>query len=119
MSRVSAKRMLVLAAAAVALALLVALGLAALRGGDSAVSRLLGLRTLELGVPLAAGAVIGLGAWALLDDPVPAPQDASYAEMACPVCGRAILEDWRLCPYCGSFVATADPRAPRPANGRS
>ena len=119
MSRVSAKRMLVFAAAAVALALLVALGLAALRGGDSALSRMLGFRTLELGVPLAAGAVIGLGAWALLDDPVPTSQDAPYAEMACPVCGRAILEDWRLCPYCGSFVAATESHASRPASQRS
>ena len=88
MSRVSSRRMLVLATAAAATALLVALGLAALRGGDSALSQLLGFRTLELAVPLAAGAVIGLGAWALLDDPPPTTQDVPYAEMACPVCGR-------------------------------
>ena len=111
--------MLVLATAAAALALLVALGLAALRGGDSALSQLLGFRTLELAVPLAAGAVIGLGAWALLDDPPSPTQDAPYAEMACPVCGRAILEDWRLCPYCGSFVVTAESRAPMPGSERS
>ena len=113
MSRVSSRRMLVLATAAAATALLVALGLAALRGGDSALSQLLGFRTLELAVPLAAGAVIGLGAWALLDDPPPTTQDVPYAEMACPVCGRAILEDWRLCPYCGSFVATTESLDPK------
>ena len=111
--------MLVLGAATAATALLVALGLAALRGGDSALSQLLGLRTLELGVPLAAGAVIGLAAWALLEDPPPTPQDVSYAEMACPTCGRNILEDWRLCPYCGSLVAATESRGTRPANQRS
>ena len=105
--------MLVVSAAAIALGLLVALGLAALHGGDSELSRLLGTRTLELAVPLAAGAVIGLGAWALLDDPAPALQDSPHAEVACPTCGQTILEDWRLCPYCGSFVAVSESGATR------
>jgi hypothetical protein len=33
------------------------------------------------------------------------PKDLSSGEHAnaveCPQCGRALLEDWRLCPYCG------------------
>lgn len=103
MSRVSLKRMAVVIVAG--LALFSALGIAALQVGDSLLSRMLGVEALEWMVPLTTGGVIGLSGWMLLGKSGPAPSEHLYAETVCPSCGRAILQDWRLCPHCGAFVS--------------
>lgn len=53
-------------------------------------------------VPLIAGGGVGLLSWFLLagtgrDDEF----DVKRATVRCASCGTEVLEDWRLCPYCG------------------
>lgn len=56
-------------------------------------------------IPLVSVVVIGAAAWALLSQP---EKDSGGSEefrsTTCPVCGRNVLAEWRLCPYCGSAV---------------
>lgn len=56
--------------------------------------------------PLIAASVIGGVAWLLLgqssnhDQEPPAPSQRSV----CPECGRGVLGQWRMCPYCGNML---------------
>lgn len=56
--------------------------------------------------PLVAASVIGVVAWLLLgessdhDDQPPSPSQTSV----CPECGRSVLKQWRMCPYCGEML---------------
>ena len=55
-------------------------------------------------VPLVAGAVVSMLSWFLLSSS-PAADTVSRqrrATVSCPSCGSALLDDWRLCPHCGS-----------------
>jgi len=102
-SRVSAKRIALIAAAGLALVSAIAMvmlhpdGLMAARGS--------GLEAFEWAVPLAAGLFVGLSAWVLLGDPESGDRGASHTETHCPACGRVILCDWRLCPHCGALIS--------------
>jgi len=53
-------------------------------------------------IPLVAGGTVGLLSWFLLagasDEGTP---DAGPVKTRCASCGVEVLEDWRLCPYCG------------------
>ena len=61
---------------------------------------------LVLAVPVVVLLVIGGLTWFLLTRDVEADGDAeSYVE--CPSCGRSILREWRLCPYCGARAQSA------------
>jgi len=61
---------------------------------------------LVLAVPVVVLLVIGGLTWFLLTRDVEADSDAeSYVE--CPSCGRSILREWRLCPYCGARTQSA------------
>jgi hypothetical protein len=54
--------------------------------------------------PVVVGASIGVVAWLALRA-LPRESAASpRAEHGCPACGRLILDDWRLCPHCGTLV---------------
>jgi hypothetical protein len=111
-SRFSAKRMLVVIAG---LALSLALGITALRMSDARLARLVGPRAIEWAVPLVVGGLVGLTGWMLLDGTTPTGSEARYAETTCPACGRAVLQDWRLCPHCGAFLV-AGPTSPSEAH---
>ena len=75
------------------------------------------LGAIEWALPFGAGACVGLIGWwalgALGGEDLPL-----HTEAACPACGRPILDDWRLCPDCGTLVEHA-PTAPDegPARG--
>jgi hypothetical protein len=90
--------------AAAGLALALALTIAVLRVGGSAGSGFVGGGAFLWAIPLTVGAVVGLSAWMLLDGTTPTATGSPYAESICPSCGRAVLEDWRLCPHCGAFI---------------
>lgn len=53
-------------------------------------------------VPVVAGATVGVLSWLLLggENSADASSDGPQT-VDCPVCGTELLEEWRLCPYCG------------------
>lgn len=69
-------------------------------------------------VPIISVGVIAALAWSLL---LRAPRDPrggdEYHAVACPSCGRAVLTDWRLCPYCGSALARSGATGEQPEQG--
>ena len=59
-------------------------------------------------IPLGSLFVIAAVAWLLLSQTPRGQADADAAHLVgCPSCGRSVLADWRLCPYCGSSLAPA------------
>jgi hypothetical protein len=63
-------------------------------------------------IALASVAVIAGVAWFLLSlVPRHSADGGFYASTACASCGRTVLTDWRLCPYCGSAL-TPRPMTP-------
>lgn len=63
-------------------------------------------------VPLGVLFVIVAVSWFLLAQDTPEPgTDSAY--VLCPACGKAILRDWRMCPYCGERAARVDPAEDR------
>jgi len=70
-------------------------------------------------VGLAAVLVIATLAWFLLDAGEPPRGSKSAEEHRCPGCNRAILHQWRMCPYCGTMLDRGDSvaeSAPDPAS---
>jgi hypothetical protein len=66
-------------------------------------------------VPLVAGAAVGVLSWFLLSGVSTAeePADDRRIAVACAHCGNTVLEDWRICPHCGStsnLVSAQDER---------
>jgi hypothetical protein len=60
-------------------------------------------------IPIVSLVVIGVAVWLLLSSAgTDRSSDADARYMACPACGRSVLEDWRLCPYCGLSLAPKD-----------
>lgn len=58
-------------------------------------------------VPLGVLFIIVAVSWFLLaQDPPERGTDSAY--VLCPACGKAILRDWRMCPYCGQRAARAE-----------
>lgn len=63
-------------------------------------------------VPLVSVVVIGAAAWVLLAQAEKRPEDAArFASIACPTCGRLMLAEWRMCPYCGRAPSERDDAA--------
>jgi len=63
-------------------------------------------------IPLVAGALVGVASWLLL---VGRENDEAASDLhssACEACGQPIIEDWRLCPHCGT-ITDRSARAPR------
>lgn len=55
--------------------------------------------------PLFAASIIGGLAWVLLSQGPRTPDDSDPAPFAeCPECGREVLGQWRMCPYCGEML---------------
>jgi len=53
-------------------------------------------------VPIVAGTTVGVLSWLLLGgDDIVDSGDSARPTVSCPVCGTELLEEWRLCPYCG------------------
>lgn len=71
---------------------------------DSGLARLYNLGVLEWIVPIVAGASVGVCAWLVLKALPEDTEASTHTEEACPACGRLILDDWRLCPHCGTLV---------------
>ncbi len=65
-------------------------------------------------VPLGSLFVIVGVTWLLLSQaPVDGGENAApYGSIACPSCGRQVMVDWRLCPYCGAMMPEASPAIP-------
>ncbi|MDH4139138.1 MAG: hypothetical protein OEV43_01035 [Coriobacteriia bacterium] len=71
------------------------------------------LARLEWIVPLVAGVVIGVVTYMLVDGGAEKDTEVhdAPASSECAVCGSPILDEWRLCPHCGSLLA-CDTRMP-------
>ncbi len=55
--------------------------------------------------PLFAASIIGGLAWVLLSQTPRTPDDTESTPLAeCPECGRSVLGQWRMCPYCGEML---------------
>jgi hypothetical protein len=73
--------------------------------GHSEFARLYNLGLFEWAVPVVAGVAAGALAWLVLDGVHDEDDQPSHSAAACPACGRSMLDDWRLCPHCGTLVA--------------
>jgi hypothetical protein len=64
--------------------------------------------------PLLAASIIGGLAWVLLSQdpksPPGATEGAPFSE--CPECNRAVLSQWRMCPYCGEMLDSLTRQGP-------
>jgi hypothetical protein len=64
-------------------------------------------------LPLLSGGLIGGVAWVLLlRGPNHSDDDPSLDTVPCSACGRSVMPEWRLCPYCGSAMNPGAPRSP-------
>src|SRR5659263_331848 len=59
-------------------------------------------------VGIVAALVIGTLAWFLLETGEPPSGSQPVEERRCPGCNRAILRQWRMCPYCGTMLDRGD-----------
>ena len=66
-------------------------------------------------IPLLAGGLVGLASWILLSDRASDDPKRELHARACGVCGHQVLDEWRLCPYCGTLTEQAL-RMPRPSD---
>lgn len=75
-----------------------------------------GTGTLGWAIPLFSGGLIGGVAWVLL---LRAPNYSSDSDadtrrsVPCPSCGKAVMIDWRLCPYCSTGLPRGGSSAQR------
>lgn len=63
------------------------------------------------------GVIGGLGWYLLAHAPRHTDGPQGYHAVACSSCGRAVLTDWRLCPYCGSPLVSRSGAGEEPARG--
>jgi predicted anti-sigma-YlaC factor YlaD len=57
-------------------------------------------------IPIASVAVIACAAWLLLRNSSNGPGSSDdFVSVDCQSCGRRVLTDWRMCPYCGIALA--------------
>jgi hypothetical protein len=60
-------------------------------------------------IPILAGVVAGVAAWALLlEEGSQAAKRQPALVSRCSECGRPLADEWRLCPYCGAFACESD-----------
>lgn len=72
---------------------------------DSRVAGSVVARPLEWFAPVVAASVIIGVSWVLLDQQRPDDSNtASFDRKRCPACGREVLGQWRMCPYCGGML---------------
>lgn len=66
--------------------------------------------------PLVAAGILGLAAWVLLGGRPSSNRTPDRTDSAqCAKCGREILGQWRMCPYCGSVLGPSEQPRERPA----
>lgn len=68
-------------------------------------------------LPLIAGLVIGGVSLSLLSTEMPPDRGIrGFPDVifACPGCGGAVADDWRLCPSCGRMLGDGDPSSDDP-----
>jgi hypothetical protein len=56
--------------------------------------------------PLVVGVMVGLLGWLVLG--TKREVGAKSPDKACDNCGSSVLDDWRLCPECGTLIESAD-----------
>jgi len=58
-------------------------------------------------VPIVASAIIGGVVWSLAGERGKGEGAASsgMSSVACPDCGRQVMGEWRICPYCAAMLA--------------
>ncbi|GEM_PF-1108372 len=57
-------------------------------------------------IPLLSGALVAVIAWMLIDGDRGGPSDSVKGDpeaTVCMYCGSGILQEWKLCPYCGQL----------------
>lgn len=74
------------------------------RGFDSSTARI----ALGWTLPLFSAAIAGGVSWLLLSDRDVTDPEVPVTTAHCGACGSAMVEDWRLCPYCGTLVCEAE-----------
>ena len=72
-------------------------------GDDAGLAHLHSLGGGEWAFPFVVGACVGLVAWWGLGARSGAERSL-VSQASCPMCGRPIRDDWRLCPDCGTLV---------------
>ncbi len=100
MSRTGIVRLTVVALGG--LAVVVAFGalVASMRGGGQPAG-LAFVRGAGWIVPLVGGAAVGAFSWLILSGTTFGEVSCTPSTVPCPLCGTDVLEDWRMCPYCG------------------
>lgn len=101
-------RQLVLAVLGVTLGLATLAGLALLLGRGRSFPAATAASPLGWTVPLVSLFVILGVTWLLLSQTPRDPEAGSFRYSPCSECGRSVLRDWRLCPYCGSMLDPTD-----------
>jgi hypothetical protein len=108
--RVSAAIFSGLALAAIMVAVLLVANAGTVGGKDDA--------SLRWALPVLAGMLVSAVAWALLmESPSDSGQEVSRG--SCSTCGRSVLAEWRLCPYCGTLATRRDIASDRHQNDRA
>ena len=73
-------------------------------GDEAGLAHLHSLGGLAWTFPFVVGACVGLVAWWGLGAARTGGERFEGGQASCPVCGRQIRIDWRLCPDCGTLV---------------
>jgi len=55
-------------------------------------------------IPLVAGGLVGLTSWLLLVERDSGDDRPGLQSSRCDACGSPVVDEWRLCPYCGHVV---------------
>ncbi len=55
-------------------------------------------------VPIVAGILVALVALLLGEQPGGAEAGEELRSTSCAACGTSIIDEWRLCPYCGQLL---------------
>jgi len=93
------------------LAVVLVVGLIARASEGCGLEGLIGSFPVVWVVGLVAVLVIVTLAWFLLDGGEPRRDSDPVEGRQCPGCNRAILRQWRMCPYCGTMLDRAEPVA--------
>lgn len=69
--------------------------------------------------PLIAAGILGLATWVLLGERGSSSGDVRADTTQCTRCGREVLGQWRMCPYCGAMLEPSARGQERPAGSAS
>ena len=60
-------------------------------------------------IPLVAGGLVGFASWLLLVERETDDDHHEFTASTCSACGSPVIDDWRMCPYCGHVVQSSPP----------